>query len=108
MPLTDTIRPQIKVKPFRSKAKLAFVRTQDCYDCDWPAELKNIEAHHIFTNALSSKCGDDLTVPLCGPNARGCHLKADKSQETGSGYLEKANEIHQLWLSQNKLQGVTP
>lgn len=87
------MNPQPKTKPFRSKKFLAHVRSLDCCECEWPADLGCIEAHHIKTGGTSTKCGDDLTVPLCSINARGCHPQADKSPDSADKYTPIAARI---------------
>lgn len=84
---------QPKTLPFRSKKYLEFVRAQNCCSCGWPATLGEIQAHHIETNGMATKCGDDLTVPLCSPNARGCHARADKSPDSAEGYRPIAERL---------------
>lgn len=89
-----------KEKPFRSEKKLAWIREHNCNDCQWPAELGNIEAHHIETGGTATRCGDDLTVPLCNANARGCHPKADKSKQSAEKYRPVAEKLHNEWLKE--------
>lgn len=93
------MKPQPKLKPVRDPKYLAYIRTMDCLDCGWPAELKGIEAHHIETGGTATKCGDDLTVPLCTfpPYGRGCHSKADKSPESAEKYRPIAEKLYREW-----------
>ena len=93
------IKPQPKEKPWRSKKYLAFVRAHDCVDCGWPSRLGNIEAHHIITGGMATKCPDNLAISLCGSNARGCHLKADKNPASADKYRPLAERLHQEWES---------
>lgn len=87
------MKPQPKIKTFRSKKHLERVRTLDCLECGWPSELGYIESHHIRTGGTSIKCGDDETVPLCGFNARGCHNRADKNPKSYEKYKDEAARI---------------
>lgn len=75
----------------RDEEYLAFIRSQDCCECGWPAVLGRIDAHHIKTGGTGIKCSDYLTVPLCNISARGCHPKADKSPESFRKYLPRAH-----------------
>lgn len=86
-----------KEKPFRSVKYLNHIRLMDCTECGWPAELGNIEAHHIRTGGMATKCGDDETVPLCGYYARGCHNSADKSLDSFEKYQEVARSLFMEW-----------
>lgn len=90
-----------KVKPFRSVKYLDHIRGMDCLECEWPADLANIEAHHIRTGGMATKCGDDETVPLCGYYARGCHNEADKSPDSFEKYQEIARSLFQSWSVKN-------
>lgn len=94
------IRSIPKNKPFRSESKRAFVRSLPCEDCGWPAHLGEIQCHHVKTGGMGTKIGDEWTVPLCSPNARCCHARADKTPASVEKYLERAKEIHQQWLDQ--------
>lgn len=91
-----------KEKPFRSEKYLGYIRSLDCCECQWPAELGQIEAHHIRTGGVATKCGDDETVPLCGFYARGCHNQADKSSDSFEKYQEKARSLFQAWERKQK------
>lgn len=57
------------MKPYRSKAYLAWVASLDCCGCGMPAN----EAHHIISAGLGGGMGtkpsDSLTMPVC----RSCH-----------------------------------
>lgn len=90
-----------KEKPYRNKAFLSFVREHDCISCDWPAELGCIEAHHIKTGGMSTKCGDNLTVPLCNFYARDCHNKADKSPDSAEKFRPFAEKLWREWNERN-------
>ncbi len=46
---------------------------------------------------MGTKCGDDLTVPLCGPSGRGCHQKADKSKTSVKRYKPLARKLFREW-----------
>jgi hypothetical protein len=82
----------------RDAAYLDFVRTFDCCVCHWPAHLKKIEAHHIYTGGTSIKCSDYDTVPLCAHNARGCHYAADKSIESAEEFKPFALYLNTVWI----------
>lgn len=84
------VATNFKVKPYRDKRYLEWIRSQPCAGCGWPAHLGNIDAHHVETGGTSTKCGDDITVPLCNANARGCHPKADKTPDSVKKYLPLA------------------
>ena len=89
--------------PFRSEKYLAYIRTLKCNDCGWPPDMngqKLIEAHHIKTGGMATKCGDDETVPLCGFAARGCHNKADKSPDSERKYQPIAKRLFEKWQRQ--------
>lgn len=91
-----------KEKPFRSEKYKAWVRTHDCFSCGWPASLGYIECHHVRTGGMGTKTGDDETVSLCGPDARGCHRKADKSPDSVEKYLPIARELFREWREESK------
>jgi len=68
------VKPQIKVKPLRSKKRREWISTLPCCICgalsgdnyradgSWcPANI----AHHPYTGGGSTKCCDSLCVPLC-------------------------------------------
>jgi hypothetical protein len=98
---------QVKETTPRDAAYLDWIRTFDCIECQWPAHLKGIEAHHIETGGTSIKCSDYLTVPLCThePVARGCHAKADKTPEFVERYKLWALRFNALWIkSGNKIK----
>lgn len=86
-----------KIRPYRNPAYLAFIRTLDCCECQYPAYLGNIEAHHVITGGTSTKGPDNITVPLCGFNARGCHNKADKTPASVERYRPIAEAIFREW-----------
>ena len=86
-----------KVLPYRNPAYLAFIRTLNCCECQYPAHLGNIEAHHVITGGMSTKGPDNLTVPLCSVAARGCHSKADKSKSSVAKYQPIAEAIFKAW-----------
>jgi len=56
--------------------------------------MGGIQSHHIKTGGMATKAGDEWTVPLCGPFARGCHGKADKSQESAEKYKSIAERLY--------------
>jgi hypothetical protein len=62
------MNPQLKIKPYRSKKYLAFVRSHGCIVCGKPAE-----AHHVRRSywgaGTAIKPHDYVTIPLC----RDCH-----------------------------------
>lgn len=87
-----------KPKTPRDPKYLDFVRTFDCVDCGWPAQLGFIEAHHVYTGGMSIKCSDYDTVPLCGFNARGCHQKADKNQMDGERFAQRIAWLNEVWV----------
>lgn len=82
-----------KEKPYRNEKYLDFVRSHECIECGWPPELGLIEAHHIRTGGIATKCGDNETVPLCGFYARKCHNKADKNPDSYEKYKAFALEL---------------
>lgn len=86
-----------KEKPFRSAKYRKRIRNLDCVSCGWPSFLGEIECHHVETNGTGTKCGDDLTVPLCSPNARGCHARADKTPASVEKYLPIAKSLFREW-----------
>ena len=85
--------------PWRSGKYLAHVRTLDCVDCGWPSNISKgiIEAHHIRTGGVSTKCPDNETVPLCNKKGRNCHGKADKSPHSAGKYAPTALRIFEEW-----------
>ena len=89
---------QVKILTPRDPAFLDFVRTFDCIGCKWPAHLKLIEAHHIYTGGTSIKCSDYDTVPLCGADARGCHAAADKDEKSGEKFKPFALYLVTMWI----------
>lgn len=90
-----------KEKPFRSVKYLDYIRSLDCCECQYPGYLNETQAHHIITGGMATKAGDDKTVPLCSPSARGCHLKADKSKANAEKYQEVARSLFQSWSVKN-------
>lgn len=80
-------KPVPKETTPRDPAYLDFIRSHNCAECGWPAHLGQIEAHHVETGGTGIKCSDYLTVALCGPRARGCHRKADKTPSSIKKYL---------------------
>ena len=89
------MKPLWKEKTFRSPDKLDFIRQLPCIDCGWPGPGN--EAHHIETGGMGIKCGDELTVPLCGPGRRGCHRKADKTPDNVERFRPIAEKLHEIW-----------
>jgi len=87
------VTPRPKVKPFRSAKYLKHIRSLPCCNCGYPVS----EAHHVETGGMGTKCGDDLTVPLCGPSGRGCHQKADKSKTSVKRYKPLARKLFREW-----------
>jgi len=87
------LKPQPKEMPFRSRKYLMHIRNMPCIECGWPFS----EPHHIETGGMATKCGDNLVVPLCGLNARGCHRKADKSPESAEKYQPIAERLFAEW-----------
>lgn len=90
-----------KIKPARDMAYRDFVRQHECTDCRWPYNptFNLIEAHHIKTGGMATKCSDYLIIPLCNFWARGCHASADKRKETPKKYLKKVEELQAEWVS---------
>jgi len=86
-----------KEKPFRSKKYRDYVRAMNCCNCGYPGTIGCIDVHHIETGGMSTKCGDNLVVPLCNMNGRGCHQKADKSPESAEKYRPMANQLFVNW-----------
>lgn len=95
------VTPRPKAKPFRSAKYLKHIRSLPCCNCGYPVS----EAHHVETGGMGTKCGDDLTVPLCGPSGRGCHQKADKSKTSVKRYKPLARKLFREWGAK---QQVTP
>jgi hypothetical protein len=87
------VTPRPKPKPFRSAKYLKHIRSLPCCNCGYPTS----EAHHVETGGMGTKCGDDLTVPLCGPSGRGCHQKADKSKTSVKRYKPLARKLFREW-----------
>lgn len=73
---TNVKWPFKKVKGFiRSNEYLAFVRTLPCSACN---AAPRSEAHHTEAGALSDKCDDTKTIPLCV----NCHDRIHHGKET--------------------------
>jgi len=87
------VTPRPKPRPFRSAKYLKHIRSLPCCNCGYPVS----EAHHVETGGMGTKCGDDLTVPLCGPSGRGCHQKADKSKTSVKRYKPLARKLFREW-----------
>ena len=98
MPMRPELKAQEKETTPRDEGFREFTRTFDCTDCGWPAHMGHMENHHIRTGGTSIKCSDYETVNLCGPEARGCHLKADKSPDSYQKYLPAALMLQALWV----------
>jgi hypothetical protein len=94
------IKPLPKKKPFRSARYLHHIRSLPCCECRYPRS----EAHHIETGGMGTKCGDNLTVPLCGPYARGCHGRADKSKTSAEKYRPIAQRLFAEWSKREQEQ----
>lgn len=92
-------KPLPKIKPYRSAKYLKHIRSLPCCECGFPIS----EAHHVETGGMGTKCGDDLVVPLCGPQGRGCHQKADKSKASVKRYRPLAKKYSREW--QEKQEG---
>ena len=86
-----------KIKPYRNPAYLAFIRTLDCCECGYPAQLYNTEAHHVITGGMGTKGPDNIVVPLCSFLARGCHNRADKTPTSVEKYRAIADAIFEAW-----------
>lgn len=63
-----------KVKPWRSKQYRLFVASKPCCIC---GSTYGVIPHHSKTGGMSTKCGDDLCVPLCFF----CHEKMDNKRK---------------------------
>lgn len=73
-PLTQVLKtPKLTFKPSKGSLKkpkiersqdyMAYIRTLPCLACGITGET--INAHHIYSEALSLKCSDFLTIPIC-------------------------------------------
>jgi len=75
-----------KIKPYRSKKHLAWIRTKPCCHCGTNLD---IVAHHLIScglgGSMGSKQPDSLTIPLCVR----CHAIVHASGGTTT--------INQLW-----------
>jgi len=85
-----------KTKTPRDEKYLNYIRSMDCCECGYPGP---VDAHHIETGGMGIKCSDYLTVALCRPYQRGCHLKADKNPASADKYRPLAERLHQEWES---------
>lgn len=62
------IKPHPKLKAYRSKKYLTFIRSKPCCICGGKAEAHHVRRLH-FGSGISIKSHDFCTIPLC----RGCH-----------------------------------
>ena len=65
-----------KVKPLRSKRYRLFVASKPCCMPNCGSRY-GVIPHHSETGGMSTKCGDDLCVPLCFF----CHEEMDNKRK---------------------------
>lgn len=97
-------KPLPKTKPYRSAKYLKHIRLLPCCECGFPFS----EAHHVQTGGMGTKCGDDLVIPLCGPQGRGCHQRADKSKTSVKRYTPLAKKYFREWQDKQTAKPVKP
>ncbi len=90
------MRQCLKSIPTRDAEYLKFVRSHRCLLCYW--EGSSIEAHHIYTGGMATKCSDYDTVPLCGFSARGCHSRVDQKKNVPQRFLDEVKRLNDEWL----------
>jgi len=93
----ETVAQEKEVTP-RDAAYLDWIRAHDCVGCGWPAHMGCIESHHVRTGGMAIKGSDYESVPLCSPEARGCHAKADKTPVSVERYLPIALMFQTLYI----------
>ena len=94
--------PNWKVKPWRSEAYKAFIRQLPCTVCrKTPAG----NAHHVKAGGMGTKCGDDETVPLCGPFGHHDELhrigKKSFEKKYYKDLLSVAKRLHEQYILDN-------
>ena len=55
------------MRPVRSRAYLAWIRSLPCLACQ---TIRNVEAAHVGPHAMAQKASDLSTVPLCAAHHR--------------------------------------
>jgi len=82
------LNPVPKLKTFRSKKYLDFIREHPCCNCGHPARS---EAHHVRfdgNGGTSLKPPDTHTIPLCNDGTDfQCHALTQQFKENGADFM---------------------
>jgi len=92
---------RFKIKPWRSKAYLKFVRGKSCLVCGFPFDVQAHHLRHAEKSGMGRKVDDRWVAPLCYRCHMDCHTRGDEaswwSDNSCGNPIEWAEKTYKEW-----------